>query len=50
MINETIEKLIDKNKHYMREGAENSKAQAQEAMLKSLEEMLQKLIEEAKHP
>ena len=36
--------------HYMREGAENSKAQAQEAMLKSLEEMLQKLIEEAKHP
>lgn len=36
--------------HYMREGAENSKAQAQEAMLKTLEEMLQKLIEEAKHP
>ena len=35
--------------HYMREGAENARAEAQKIMIKSLEEMLQKLIEEASH-
>lgn len=35
--------------HYMREGAENARAQAQEIMIKTLEDMLKKLIEEASH-
>ena len=35
--------------HYMREGAENARAQSQAALIKTLNEMLEKMIEEASH-
>lgn len=35
--------------HFMREGAENARAQSQEAIIKAMNEMLEQLIKEASH-